>query len=751
MIFVECVDFMKRVQLPFWGKWQREKKRRIMNFTLLKYFFSYLILLVVLLLGFSLLFSSRIEKIYLEQQRKQTESRLDVLLETMESECSMLKQMAEQLQISVATAYVNNLTEDSVQYELATVVRQFAMLDSLVSNIAIIDYMNDSVCSSSYAIKYDGKQIQITSGTSQNTFVMEDEEIQYPSVHILTENETSYLLYFPQQGISSATIFFILNQIELCNIFRDNMLSSMYAVAMADASGNVITGINTDAVKDAVTELSFSMQEVGEYKTKDEIYAFVRPGLFEEYTIVLLTSEKMMLVEFGKVLVQCLLPIAVLGLLGLFVIYLMMQMTYVPLQQITAKYVETPVKEESFIHQLDRAFTDVLSDKEYLQQRIDKYYLLMRRSVFDSILTDEQDEMINIEQFFDVNPMNQLYILCMKEGNLVSASEYLSEMLPGKDNCVKLKGDLGQKILLFRYVGAEPEKDAILLQLLLEINTMFGCYCSISESFRSPLEIPVAYKQAVAASENWDHQKVVSFKSIETEQERHSVIGKEYQYPREILSEFSECLQALNFENAKSILNDVLNRINLLQDDDTPFPEFFVRYQLIDIITIIVNCMNQMNIAFESYKEVYLNALFYCRSCMWQEKGEEIRSALFSFLEIYQQQMTQGIVHTSQITKILEEQYCSPDFSVSMLADQFHVSVAYMSYFFKKNYGKNFSEYLWSMRLEKAKQLLTESDQSIDQVSVSVGYLNSSSFRRKFKQETGESPSAYRSAYKEKS
>ena len=67
-----------------------------------------------------------------------------------------------------------------------------------------------------------------------------------------------------------------------------------------------------------------------------------------------------------------------------------------------------------------------------------------------------------------------------------------------------------------------------------------------------------------------------------------------------------------------------------------------------------------------------------------------------------------------------------------------------MSLQFKKEMGENFLDYVWKLRLEKAKRLLQESDLSIDEISAAVGYVNTSSFRRKFKQETGLSPSQLR-------
>ncbi len=62
----------------------------------------------------------------------------------------------------------------------------------------------------------------------------------------------------------------------------------------------------------------------------------------------------------------------------------------------------------------------------------------------------------------------------------------------------------------------------------------------------------------------------------------------------------------------------------------------------------------------------------------------------------------------------------------------------------KKEVNQNFTDYLWKLRLDKAKELLRDTKQSIDEISEAVGYLNTSSFRRKFKQDTGLTPSQYR-------
>ena len=157
--------------------------------------------------------------------------------------------------------------------------------------------------------------------------------------------------------------------------------------------------------------------------------------------------------------------------------------------------------------------------------------------------------------------------------------------------------------------------------------------------------------------------------------------------------------------------------------------------------------MNNLNVKFKNYSDLYFNTLFLCRSCSYVEKKEEIHQNILLLLATYEKEFQNSTIQFSKIEETIQKEYSSPDFSISGLADTFHVSIAYMSYLFKKGFDVNFSEYLWNIRMEKAKELLSQTDMNIDQISVQVGYLNTSSFRRKFKQETGFTPSQYRSSH----
>jgi transcriptional regulator GlxA family with amidase domain len=68
---------------------------------------------------------------------------------------------------------------------------------------------------------------------------------------------------------------------------------------------------------------------------------------------------------------------------------------------------------------------------------------------------------------------------------------------------------------------------------------------------------------------------------------------------------------------------------------------------------------------------------------------------------------------------------------------------------FRNATGEAPLEYLQKMRIEKAKQLLTGTSQSLKEITLAVGYIDLSSFRRLFSQIVGISPTAYRRRFRD--
>lgn len=96
------------------------------------------------------------------------------------------------------------------------------------------------------------------------------------------------------------------------------------------------------------------------------------------------------------------------------------------------------------------------------------------------------------------------------------------------------------------------------------------------------------------------------------------------------------------------------------------------------------------------------------------------------------------------IEKYIKQNYTDPSLGLNKISDEFHISESYFSHMFKEKTGVNFSTYLENMRMTEAARLIQQTDVSINELYIAVGYNNSTSFRRTFKKVYGITPSAMR-------
>ena len=103
------------------------------------------------------------------------------------------------------------------------------------------------------------------------------------------------------------------------------------------------------------------------------------------------------------------------------------------------------------------------------------------------------------------------------------------------------------------------------------------------------------------------------------------------------------------------------------------------------------------------------------------------------------------------IALVLEyiEQNYSSRITCEQLAEMAGINRDYFTRAFKKQTGKSPREYLTGIRIQKAKQFLLHSDESVRLVAQRVGFGDEFYFSRKFKAVTGLSPTSYKTAVKD--
>lgn len=116
---------------------------------------------------------------------------------------------------------------------------------------------------------------------------------------------------------------------------------------------------------------------------------------------------------------------------------------------------------------------------------------------------------------------------------------------------------------------------------------------------------------------------------------------------------------------------------------------------------------------------------------------EEYSDPSIRFLEIEKATITEKAEHFIRMN-------FSEDISIEEIAQKLHVHPSHLMRTFKKEKGMTISHYRNLTRMKEAKDLLTNSNLSIIEIAIIVGFNNQQYFSRVFKEEVGVSPKEYR-------
>ena len=124
---------------------------------------------------------------------------------------------------------------------------------------------------------------------------------------------------------------------------------------------------------------------------------------------------------------------------------------------------------------------------------------------------------------------------------------------------------------------------------------------------------------------------------------------------------------------------------------------------------------------------------------------EELLSAVIHNVCAYIQenQQTPAAQLTGRMLDYIKQNYADVDLTLTSVADHFNLTSSYLSAFFKNNVGKTFLNYLTNLRMERAKELMRTTNDSIRDISEKVGYASANTFTRAFKNYEHITPSQY--------
>lgn len=256
---------------------------------------------------------------------------------------------------------------------------------------------------------------------------------------------------------------------------------------------------------------------------------------------------------------------------------------------------------------------------------------------------------------------------------------------------------------------------------------------AVSRLYSEIIELNAAFR---------DIRMCMAYKGIKVEKsfidaEKLDSDGRLY-FPPDSIEKLSNCIVSGNTIESTSIINEIIDR-NI--ENNTSCIRFGSMASSIynNIMSVMISC--------EFDRDYILNI-----ETAFFEKAENISDykQMKDFLIKLVEEITEKINARKQ-NKLCTEfllQYINmhyeEDLYLENMAEIVGTSSKYFSYYFKKTFDVNFIDYLNGVRIAHAKKLLKCSDILVRNVYEKVGYTNFSTFSSTFKKYCGVSPSEYR-------
>ena len=211
-------------------------------------------------------------------------------------------------------------------------------------------------------------------------------------------------------------------------------------------------------------------------------------------------------------------------------------------------------------------------------------------------------------------------------------------------------------------------------------------------------------------------------------------LGTEWRYPLESERELLGKVKIGDRTGAKEILNSILGTILFLNPGELGI----LKARLLELLSILSRAAVEGGVGIDVMLEknlAYVNKMMQIDNqedlCAW------ISTALNDFIElVYSSQDARKVTQISPAINYIDANY-DKAITLAEIARASHLSVSRLAHIFKEQMGITLIDYVTSVRIERAKELLLATDQNCTEICFQVGYNNQSYFTRTFKELVG--------------
>ena len=281
----------------------------------------------------------------------------------------------------------------------------------------------------------------------------------------------------------------------------------------------------------------------------------------------------------------------------------------------------------------------------------------------------------------------------------------------------KRDDDHDRRIELIRKIEKELSKD----------DYMCG-YATCGLLYEELSEVKSSHQEAQLMMQKFDTKDAEKEKAIIFFDEFAYVSKQVPHNIADLLAEFKDSLDKQNVNDAERLIDTLTSR-----KDNKKELIIYVQYK---IVQILMDFVYERGESMEEIRE--LSQFVGAESPEFGSMVKKlIKDKLFGTPE-------KKVITDEMIVQYINENLTNSEISVKSVANYFQISERSVNRIMRRATDKTYKEYINSLRLAKANELLVLTDMDVQAIAKSVGYYDVSSFGKLYKQNFGVTPTEYR-------
>ncbi|WP_372631242.1 AraC family transcriptional regulator [Cohnella sp.] len=447
------------------------------------------------------------------------------------------------------------------------------------------------------------------------------------------------------------------------------------------------------------------------------------------------------------------------------------RMIYIPIAKLLHKIkTNTEAKDKAVLNEydlLDKSFSLLEGKVQTLQKDFNQTVPMRKQSLLRSVLNGNINRNVEMKKAMEnlqIGSASDRYIVCVlkidgfqdlsQKYDTVDISLFkfaiqnISEEIVGDEYKMEvIENGYDSLDFIFNIGTAEEELTSVLRRIWVEIQKNIKSFLKISVT----VGIGSVAHQMEQMRESRDcayqavlYRLIYGTNSILSYDDWIGAESREYEYPESLEKQMMSNLKAGDGETLKEYTSEFFSEM-------MAFKYYEITHSLTQLLIMTIRAAKSMSNLEQADHHLEIHT---CQQQLWRldtlEQMEEWYMDLCNqIIKLRDQESKSKNSKTvAALVEYMKVNYLDPNISVDQMSHYVGLSTNYMRRLFKEEMGVSVSEYLTTLRMDKAKELLVKTDDPARKIGANVGFENTNYFYVLFKKHVGMTPDHYRREHK---